>query len=202
MMRKTLLFTVGAVGLLATSVGMAADKFEALAFTCNNCHGVDGVSVGSSMPSIGGLPEKYLSAVMLEWKSGERFSTTMGRLLKGYTDEEINGLATYFAKKPWVPVPQPNLKAKFIKEGGFIVDRCSKCHGETGAEPDDDETPRIDGQDAEYIHLELLKYRDKDVKLPHEKMRKTTMKLAEEEVDYLTHYFASAPKASGTKKEK
>jgi hypothetical protein len=32
-------------------------------------------------------------------------------------------------------------------------------------------------------------------------MRKTTMKLAEEEVGYLNHYFASAPKATGKKKD-
>jgi len=51
------------------------------------------------------------------------------------------------------------------------------------------------------MELELMKYRDKDVKLPHEKMRKTAMKLAEEEVGYLNHYFASAPKATGKKKE-
>jgi len=98
-------------------------------------------------------------------------------------------------------VPQ-DLKAKWIKEGSFIVDRCSKCHGETGAEPDDDETPRLDGQWAKYMELQLMAYRDKDVKLPHEKMRKTTMKLAEEEVGYLNHYFASAPKRPARRKKK
>jgi len=171
-----------------------------LAETCNNCHGVDGVSAGHSMPSIAGLPVKYLTEVMIEWKKGERFSTTMGRLIKGYSDEQITDLAKHYAALPWKPVPQ-DLKAKWIKEGSFIVDRCSKCHGETGAEPDDDETPRLDGQWAKYMELELMKYRDKDVKLPHEKMRKTAMKLAEEEVGYLNHYFASAPKATGKKKE-
>jgi cytochrome c553 len=124
----------------------------------------------------------------------------MGRLIKGYSDEQITELAKFYAALPYKPVPQ-ELKAKWIKEGSFIVDRCSKCHGETGAEPDDDETPRIDGQWAKYIELQLALYRDKEVKLPHEKMRKTTMKLAEEEVGYLTHYFASAPKATGKKKE-
>lgn len=200
-MRKILLLSVGAAGMLAASVGLAADKMEALAFTCNNCHGFNGVSAGHSMPSIGGLSEKYLAMVMLEWKKGERFSTTMGRLLKGYSDEEIKGLAAFFGKKPWVPVAQ-KLNAKWIKEGSFELDRCSKCHGETGGEPDDDETPRLDGQLVKFMELELLKYRDKDVKLPHEKMRKTALKLSEDEVGYLSHYFASAPKATGKKKDK
>ena len=199
-MRKTLLLSVGAAGLLAASGGASAADIKPLAETCNNCHGVDGVSAGHSMPSIAGLPVKYLTEVMLEWKKGERFSTTMGRLIKGYSDEQITDLAKHYAALPWKPVPQ-DLKAKWIKEGSFIVDRCSKCHGETGAEPDDDETPRLDGQWAKYMELQLMAYRDKDVKLPHEKMRKTAMKLAEEEVGYLNHYFASAPKATGKKKE-
>ncbi len=199
-MRNLKLLTLGAATLLASSTGLAADNIKPLAETCNNCHGIDGVSAGHSMPSIAGLPVKYLTEVMLEWKKGERFSTTMGRLIKGYSDEQITDLAKHYAALPWKPVAQ-DLKAKWIKEGSFIVDRCSKCHGETGAEPDDDETPRLDGQWAKYMELELMKYRDKDVKLPHEKMRKTSMKLAEEEVGYLNHYFASAPKATGKKKE-
>ncbi|MCU0895734.1 MAG: hypothetical protein MUD06_15765, partial [Rhodospirillales bacterium] len=199
--RKSLMLSLGAAGLLAASGGVSADNIKPLADTCNNCHGVGGVSAGESMPSIAGLPVKYLTEVMMEWKKGERFSTTMGRLIKGYSDDEINALAKHFAALPWKPVPQ-QLKAKWIKEGSFIVDRCSKCHGETGAEPDDDETPRIDGQWAKYIELQLLAYRDKDVKLPHEKMRKTTMKLSEDEVGYMTHYFASAPPPPKKKGEK
>jgi sulfide dehydrogenase cytochrome subunit len=198
--RKILLLSVGAAGLLAASSGASAADIKPLAETCNNCHGIDGVSAGHSMPSIAGLPVKYLTEVMLEWKKGERFSTTMGRLIKGYSDEQITDLAKHYAAQPWKPVPQ-DLKAKWIKEGSFVVDRCSKCHGDTGAEPDDDETPRLDGQWAKYMELQLMAYRDKDVKLPHEKMRKTALKLSEEEVGYLNHYFASAPKATGKKKE-
>lgn len=200
-MRNLKLLSLGSALLLASSGGLAADNIKPLAETCNNCHGVDGVSAGQSMPSLAGLPVKYLTEVMLEWKKGERFSTTMGRLIKGYSDEQITDLAKHYAALPWKPVPQ-DLKAKWIKEGSFIVDRCSKCHGETGAEPDDDETPRLDGQWAKYMELQLMAYRDKDVKLPHEKMRKTSMKLSEEEVGYLNHYFASAPKGEKKKEDK
>lgn len=91
--------------LLAGFMGMshAADSIEPLANTCNNCHGINGVSVGPSMPSIGGLPESYLKSIMLEWKAGTRYSATMGRLVKGYSDEQIGALATYFSKNPGHP---------------------------------------------------------------------------------------------------
>jgi len=81
----------------------ASRPTENLANTCNNCHGMNGVSVGPSMPSIGGLSEAYLKNIMLQWKSGERYSATMGRLIKGYSDEQIAALATHFSKLPWTP---------------------------------------------------------------------------------------------------
>ncbi|MFN3593073.1 MAG: c-type cytochrome [Thiobacillaceae bacterium] len=88
-------FALAAAGLAMVSIAHASSTIEALARTCNNCHGVNGVSAGESMPSIGGLPEGYLKNVMMEWKEGKRYSATMGRLIKGYTEEEISGLAAF-----------------------------------------------------------------------------------------------------------
>jgi cytochrome subunit of sulfide dehydrogenase len=204
---KTLINTLGAAALLASAGALASDEanLKALAGTCNNCHGIDGISAGESMPSIGGLPEAYLKEVMLESKSGERFSTTMGRLLKGYSDEQIAELAKLFAAKPWTPVAQ-ELDAKKLRKGKFTLERCQKCHGETGSgeqakagkekdeEEADEDTPRLDGQWAKYIELELLKYRDKEVKLSHKKMRNTSSKLTEEEVSAIAQYYASQKK--------
>ncbi|MGF1644132.1 MAG: c-type cytochrome [Thiotrichales bacterium] len=193
-MRKTLLFALAAAGLMASAPVGASDSIKGLADTCNNCHGVDGVSAGGSMPSLAGLPETYLRDTMLEWKAGTRFSATMGRLIKGYSEDEIVALAKYFAEKPWTPVAQANLDPKMINEGKWATDRCVECHGERGGEPDNDKTPRIDGQVARYIELELLKYRDPAINLPHEKMRRNTSRLTEEEVVGLAHFYASQQK--------
>ncbi|OYY92366.1 MAG: hypothetical protein B7Y41_16090, partial [Hydrogenophilales bacterium 28-61-23] len=48
-----------ALSLTAHSA-IAGSSTEDLARTCNNCHGMNGVSVGPTMPSIGGLSEPYL----------------------------------------------------------------------------------------------------------------------------------------------
>lgn len=207
-MKKTLIPILGAAALLVSASALATEdaNVKALAGTCNNCHGIDGISAGESMPSIAGLPETYLKDVMLESKSGERFSTTMGRLLKGYSDEQIAELAKLFAAKPWTPVAQ-ELDAKKLRKGKFTVERCQKCHGETGSgeqaktgkdkeEEDeaDEDTPRLDGQWAKYIELEILKYRDKEVKLSHKKMRNTCSKLEKDEVSAIAQYYASQKK--------
>lgn len=192
-MNKILLSALGLASLLATSTGIAGGNIKGLAATCNGCHGENGVSAGDSMPSIGGQNEAYLKSVMMEWKTGERFSTTMGRLIKGYSDEEISALAKFYAEKPWVPVAQ-DLKPKMVKEGKFAFDRCAKCHGDTGGTPDDEDTPKLNGQWAKFLDLEMQKWRNKDVKLSHEKMRKTSTKLAEDELAAVTQFLAAQQK--------
>lgn len=185
------------IAALCLAIGggvQAADtKIEALARTCNVCHGLNGVSAGPTMPSIGGQSEQYLKTVMLQWKSGERYSATMGRHFKGYSDEELAGLAAYFAKLPWTPVVQ-HADAKTLTHGTEVTERCATCHGDTGGKPDDADTPMLNGQWAEYLEMELGKYRVGSVKMPHKKMRNNAKKLDEEGVVAATRFYAAQPK--------
>lgn len=188
-MPRTLLWVAACAGLLSGS-GFAADRIEGLARTCNSCHGVKGVSVGPNMPSIGGLPEAYLRNTMLQWKRGERYGTAMDRLLKGYSDEDIAALAKYFAALPWVPVAQP-AEEQHVKDAKFILRACGKCHGETGGTPEDAVTPKLNGQWRQYLELEIVKYRDPTLKMPHAKMQGNAERLDKDEIDAITHYFSS-----------
>ncbi len=192
MRRKSTLALLACLGL-STLPALAADPIEALARTCNNCHGVNGVSAGQSMPSIGGQSEAYLKQVMMQWKSGERASATMTRLIKGYSDEQIAGLAKYFAAKPWVPVAQ-KVSANALKTGKEVTERCETCHGETGSKPDDELTPKLHGQWAQYMELEMLKYRDDGFQMAHKKMKNTARKLDEAGVATAAQYYAGQNK--------
>jgi len=197
--RNILPHCLSAAALLACSTApLAADlNLSGLAATCNNCHGVGGVSAGSSMASLAGQNRAYLEMVMLQWKTGERFSTTMGRLLAGYSEDEIKALAAYYAEKPWTPAVQ-ELDPKLIRQGGFVLDRCSNCHGKTGGKTKTEDTPRLDGQWVRHIDLELEKYRDGTLALPNQKMADNAHKLKEKEVAAITAFFASQ---SGDKAE-
>ncbi len=191
-MKYKLLSVLAAFALAATPA--LAGPTEDLARTCNACHGLNGVSVGPSMPSIGGLPEKYLKNIMLQWKAGDRYSATMGRHFTGYTEAELTALATYFSKLPYVPTVQA-ADAKVVAQGKTAAgDRCETCHGATGSEPDDDETPKINGQWAKYMEMEMMKYRVESTKMPHKKMRNNIKKLAEEDLPAVSSFFAAQPK--------
>jgi sulfide dehydrogenase cytochrome subunit len=188
-LRTTLLLLFTA---LAAQTALASD-IDALARTCNNCHGVNGVSAGPSMPSIGGQSEAYLKNVMLEWKNGDRYSATMGRLIKGYSDEDIAALAKYFSKLPWKPVAQ-KLDPGLVQRGEEVADRCSAGHGETGGDPGDEDTPKLNGQWGQFMELELEKYRDDGIHMPSKAMTKAARKLDPADIEAVAQFYASHTK--------
>ncbi len=192
-MRTTLL----ALALLAplapfalSGTASARGDIEVLARTCNACHGVGGVSVGLSMPSIGGLPRNYLENIMKQWKYDERSSITMGRIVKGFSDDEIDALADYFAKQRWVPAQQPVTPELLAKGKSVINENCEDCHGRTGSDPDVG-VPPINGQWAKYMELELLKYRDDKFKMVHRKMKKAARDMKPADVPAAARYFGA-----------
>ena len=73
---------------------------RSLAASCANCHGTGGVSVGE-VESLAGKPREEIVRKLQEFKSGARPATIMNQLAKGYTDEQIEALAGWFAaQKP------------------------------------------------------------------------------------------------------
>ena len=192
MRRKSTLALIACLGLCSLPV-LAADSIDALANTCNNCHGVNGVSAGGAMPSIGGQPEAYLKQILMQWKTGERAAADMNRLIKGYSDEQIAALAKYFAAKPWVPLVQ-KVSPDVLAKGKAATEKCATCHGDTGGQPDDELTPRLNGQSAMYLHLELDKYRDEAFLMPHKKMVKNARKMEEGDVGIAAKFYGSQSK--------
>lgn len=191
-MNKLLRLAVAASGMLVAGAVSAAN-IEGLARTCNNCHGTGGVSVGHSMPSIAGLSESYLKNILMEWKTGARASANMTRLIKGYTDDEIAGLAAYYAKLPWKAQPQ-SVAADILAKGKDATERCETCHGATGGQPDDKDTPMLAGQWAKYMELELMKYRDEGFQMVHKKMMKNARKMEEGDVATAAKFFGAQSK--------
>lgn len=71
---------------------------RALVASCASCHGTDGRPVeGSAVPALAGTPKATLTAHMKAFKEGTRPATVMHQLSKGYTDDQIDHIATYFA---------------------------------------------------------------------------------------------------------
>jgi cytochrome c553 len=80
----------------ATAQGSDPNLGRNLAATCANCHGTNGVSVGE-VESLAGKPKEELVRKMQEFKRGAKPATIMTQLAKGYTDEQIEVVAGWFA---------------------------------------------------------------------------------------------------------
>ena len=91
--------------LYATAMTLAAvpafandfDRGAVLAMSCAACHGPNGVSPGV-MPSLQGQSRAFINNRMIAFKSGKRASTVMGRIAKGYSDEEIAAIAEHLSR--------------------------------------------------------------------------------------------------------
>lgn len=92
-------FLMGATASATMAQDAAATLHtRALAATCANCHGTDGRTVdGSAIPSLVGMPKSYMVMQMKAFKDGSRPATVMHQLSKGFTDQQIDSISTYFA---------------------------------------------------------------------------------------------------------
>ena len=94
----TSLFSFSGTAYAQADAGKDALYIKSLAATCANCHGTNGrATEGSSVVSIAGLDKTYTIAQMTAFKNGTRPATIMHQLSKGYSDAQIEALATYFA---------------------------------------------------------------------------------------------------------
>jgi len=93
----TLLALFAAGGLAQPAAAADAQYARSLAATCFTCHGTDGRSVGGVPPSLAGQNKDYLLKQLQEFRAGKRPATIMHQLAKGYTDEQLNLIAGYFA---------------------------------------------------------------------------------------------------------
>lgn len=164
-----------------------------LADTCNGCHGTDGASAGPATPTISGLPEDYFVDLMKEFASGDAYSTIMGRIAKGYSEDEIKQLAKHFGSKRFVAAQQ-GFDDSQVAKGSKLHDRyCEKCHEDGGTSSKDD-TGVLAGQWTPYLAWTLADFRAGDREMTR-KMRKKLRQLLAKEGDAgiqaLLSYYAS-----------
>ena len=69
-----------------------------LASTCANCHGTSGKAQGA-VPALAGQSKADLVQKMNDFRDGKRPATIMHQLAKGYTPEQIDALAGWFAQQ-------------------------------------------------------------------------------------------------------
>lgn len=94
---------LGGAGAPALASQKEADQLRvrSLAATCAHCHGTDGRAVeGEALIRLAGLPHDYIFGQLMAFRTGQRPATIMHQITKGYSQEQLETIAKYFAQQP------------------------------------------------------------------------------------------------------
>ena len=188
-------------GLFA-SVSLAGD-LESIVADCNGCHGDDGVSQWTDVPTIAGVPEFVHSDALYlfrdearpcsesEYRQGDtsKPATTMCAVVADLSDDQIDEIAAYYAGLPFVAAKQ-DFDAALAEAGKAVHEaQCDRCHSEGGSNPDD-EAGILAGNLMGYLEAQLADYRAGDREQP-KKMEEKVSALTDDDVKALVNYYAS-----------
>jgi sulfide dehydrogenase cytochrome subunit len=188
-MKKRWAITVAFATWSALSQVSADPSAQMMANTCAGCHGTAGQSAGPASPNLAGMSENYFNDSMKGFKEGTRPATIMDRIAKGYSDEQIEAMAAYFAALPVYKASVPHDAGKARAGADIYADACSKCHDEGGTLPDDD-AGILGGQWLPYLQYQIVDFKAGHREMPR-KMKKAVDQLSDAELEAVLHYFAS-----------
>ncbi len=184
-----------AAGLVSVrSEAAEVSRAVLLGYTCAGCHGTNGNSEGPATPSLAGASKDYLIDAMQEYKSGERASTIMGRIARGYSREDIEQLAEFFSKQKFVPAQGQEADPALAKKGARLHDKyCEKCHADGGTSSEDD-AGILAGQWTPYLRYtlaDMMAGKSHAPKKMKKRLKKMHKKAGDAGIEHLIHYYAS-----------
>lgn len=189
------------LGLFA-SAAMAGD-LDSIVADCNGCHGDNGVSQWTDVPTIAGVPEFVHSDALYlfrdearpcsesQYKQGDtsKAATTMCAVTADLSDDQIDEIAAYYAGLPFVAAKQ-DFDAALAEAGKAVHEaQCDRCHSEGGSNPED-EAGILAGNLMGYLKAQLAAYRAGEREQPA-KMEEKVNALSDDDVKALVNYYAS-----------
>lgn len=170
---------------------------------CVNCHGVTGASVSPNFPNLAGQTEAYIVAQLNGFKSQNRQDPAgyeyMWGLSHNLTEEQITGLASYYARQTLAPQPVEG-DASRLPEGKALfetghpekgVPACIACHGNEGQ--GNGVIPRLAGQHADYIVKQLIVFQRTEQRPEGSVMKVVAHGLTGAEIEDLAAYVQTLP---------
>ena len=97
MLAAAFVAVLGAAPALAQQAPQALSEAAFAAQTCNLCHGSQSY-ISPTMPPIHGVDAKTLYEALIEVKTNKRPSTIMGRIARGYSDDQLKAVAEYLSR--------------------------------------------------------------------------------------------------------
>ena len=96
MKHRLALAALFALAVAGTTHAQDPNLARNLAATCANCHGTNGHALPDAKV-LAGEPAETIIETMADFRSGDKPATIMHQIVKGYTEEQIELIANYFA---------------------------------------------------------------------------------------------------------
>ena len=191
-------------GILSLAFASAnAGDLNAMMKGCNDCHGDNGVSQWTDVPTIAGLAEfVHVDALYVykdearpcaksKYRQGDtsRPAATMCAIAADLSEDDIDELAAAYAELPYVKAKQ-DFDAGLAAAGEAVHnEHCDKCHSEAGTNPED-EAGMLGGQLMGYLKQSFADYSSGDREQPG-KMKEKMDELSDDDVIALVNYYGS-----------
>ncbi|MDH4107123.1 MAG: cytochrome c-553 [Gammaproteobacteria bacterium] len=200
--RRTAVAVAMSLGWLVSPLAQA--DVSDIVKECDSCHGADGVSTESKIPTIAGFSEFVFEEYMyqyqdearpcreVEYPSGDEkgTKTTMCEEAAELSEEQISELTGYYAGKSFKAATQ-EFDAALAAEGASIHKRdCEKCHTDGGSYAGDD-AGLLAGQWMGYLQQVFADYAAGERSMMEDKMKEKVDALDEASTKALIHYYAS-----------
>ncbi|CAN5913674.1 c-type cytochrome [soil metagenome] len=170
---------------------------------CSNCHGMAGSATSPNFPNLAGQTEPYVIAQLHAFKRHGRSDPAgfeyMWGLSRSLTDEQITGLAAYYAAQ--LPVLQPIEGDRGRFEAGksiFVegvpdkgVPACATCHGLEAK--GNAIFPRLAGQHADYLWKQLMVFQRTDQRPEGSIMKTVAHELTPQNMRDVAGYLQALP---------
>ena len=158
--------------------------------TCSACHGEDGNSRMENIPSLAGQPEFFILNQLILMRENVRQVEAMIPFVKDLKDEDINALASHFAKLAPKASGEPIDQAQVRRGAELAVERkCASCHQPSFAGAD--QIPRIAKQRIDYLIKSLKEFRDTGRPGGDTLMSGAVVRLSDADLVALAHFSAS-----------
>ncbi|MGD8567481.1 MAG: c-type cytochrome [Gammaproteobacteria bacterium] len=178
---------------MISAFSVHADPIDKTIEKCGMCHGTDGNSPNSTIPSIAGITREYFTHTMDAYKNNGRQSDMMKNFVHSLSKDDIDKLAAYYAKQTFKPRKQEFDPAK-AKQGEKLHNQyCEKCH-ENGGRITQNNYGILAGQWVPYLRQAIQDYLDKKRRVNPmmiTKLEKLKKAAGDEGIDQLLHYYAS-----------
>ncbi len=177
----------------AAGVAMAQSKGdptrgEALAKTCDSCHGMPGRASLPLTPWLAGQPDDFLVIQMFLLREGLREVPQMAGKLKDVSDPDFMDIAAYYARQApprGIAGADPKLHARGA--GLAKAMGCGSCHLDLSGQK---QVPRLANQREVYLVAALKAYRDNKRTGSDTSMNGIMYQVTDSEIEALAHYLA------------